>query len=504
MAVAYEDLETFALPTGTGTWQTVSSGVTVPAGTDYMVAFAVYYDTDSAGIKQMTSPYFRFNSVEGTPIGTASYNWGSGTTYVYAAYWLSPSSSGSLLECQWDASGQNPTLDNNRCLLAMFSGVDQTTPHGNTPVIGMNQNANQSFTLTMTGGAAGDHGVALASGWNGGSEDIEFNRQSQTVRLDATTGSTNYGMGSKDYSAGATVEVYGDEIGYLLLHLKQAAGGGGISQDVLQTSETDLAQAVSSAKSEAVGLNTETDTAQAFVTQREYAVGLTTETDLAQTFSVGTTKLLGIATEADQALSVVSSGQTIAVGIAAETDVAFDAVPSKARPVLQVSETSLAQAVIKSKAKDAGRAEVTDEAFSMAPIKGPTVGLNEEADQALAITRVKTEAVGLVAETNAAQAVVVQQAGTIQLAVETDTVFGVGVSKSAAVGIAAETDLAQSVSSEYNIAVGLNTETDTALAAGVAKSYPIVAAVETDIAFRIEGQGNFGRQKLMLRRRRRK
>lgn len=107
--------------------------------------------------------------------------------------------------------------------------------------------------------------------------------------------------------------------------------------DVLQVTETDLAQPVGRRKSKAVNQVTLTNTSQAVGRRKSKAAGQSTETDLAQTFTILRSYPVGQVVETDAAGTTtkqVSATEALAVGGDVATDrVTLDLVGPLVAPI---------------------------------------------------------------------------------------------------------------------------------------------------------------------------
>lgn len=159
-----------------------------------------------------------------------------------------------------------------------------------------------------------------------------------------------------------------------------AAAGGGGAQDVAiaQTTEIDLAQAltvISGAVSLPIAQASETDTAQALTAQTAItvAIGQVTETDTAQALTpiVAGATAIGQASEVDSAQPLtVATSLTVSIGQVSELDTAqpLTAANGSTTALGQVVETDTAQAltaVLGAVTVALGQAEETDSALTL-------------------------------------------------------------------------------------------------------------------------------------------
>jgi hypothetical protein len=120
----------------------------------------------------------------------------------------------------------------------------------------------------------------------------------------------------------------------------------GLTDVLLQVSETDLAQATTARKTKALVQASETDLAQTVTPRRTRALVQAIETDLAQAFSVRKTRLLAQVVEIELA-QAITPRKTKAIGQPAETDLAQPLGPvQKTRQLGQASELDEATALV--------------------------------------------------------------------------------------------------------------------------------------------------------------
>jgi hypothetical protein len=219
--------------------------------------------------------------------------------------------------------------------------------------------------------------------------------------------------------------------------------GGGQSADVLQTTETDVAQPITATKSRALGQVTsssvaqsvaelkskllgqtvEASTAQAVARAKQRVVGQSLETDVALAVGRSKLKLLGQVTEADEARTMgTSSSIFIAVG--------------------QATEISTAQPIGRAKAKLLGQTLETDASFVVGHSRTRAVGLAIELSSATALGRLKRRALGQITGLDAAQPITPLRLRPVGLALELDAAVGMTARKARAVAQALEVDTA--------------------------------------------------------------
>ncbi|MDE8535474.1 LamG domain-containing protein, partial [Staphylococcus aureus] len=100
-----------------------------------------------------------------------------------------------------------------------------------------------------------------------------------------------------------------------------AAAGGGITQEIGQVTETDLAQSFTVLKLKQIGQPAEADTAQVFAPLKTEQIGQPTEADTAQPITVAKTAQIGQVVETNLA-QIVTSLKTLAVNPVNEQDAA--------------------------------------------------------------------------------------------------------------------------------------------------------------------------------------
>lgn len=101
-----------------------------------------------------------------------------------------------------------------------------------------------------------------------------------------------------------------------------------------QASETDAAQAIAPRKTRTLVQGIEADSAQAIGSAKYGAVVQVTETDLAQLFGKRKIKVFGQVSETDAAIGLVGAPQTIPVGQAVEIDLVLTIQPPGVPPVV--------------------------------------------------------------------------------------------------------------------------------------------------------------------------
>jgi len=343
------------------------------------------------------------------------------------------------------------------------------------------------------------------------------------VRAAVSSGTSSAAPVLTATAGGTTTNVRGPAI---LVRAREVSAGGPTLVDVLQASETDLAQPAGRSKTRAVGLTSETDTAQALgrvkaravgqatetdtaqalgrvkaravgqATETDLAqpagrrklraVGLSSETDLTQPVARRKSKTLGLASETDTAQTITKGARQVAVGLTTETDLAQPAGRRKVRTLGLVTETDLAQPITEAGALAAavGLASETDLAQPVARSKRRATGLATEVDTALAITPRKVRAVGLATEVDAALGIARRKARAAAQATETDAALPPARRKLRGAAMAAETDAALAAGRRKARALGFAVESDVALpvVAGSATAAPVGPALEADTA----------------------
>lgn len=219
------------------------------------------------------------------------------------------------------------------------------------------------------------------------------------------------------------------------------------------------------------------------VTEIVVTVGLATETDVAQPVGAAKSEAVGQASEQDTAFAIGRS-KTRSVARADESDVAFALGRRKGAAVGLATEVDDALAVARSKRQALGRADEQDLALAVNSqlINRKTVGLATEQDVAFALDRRKARSVGQALEQDVAFGVNTLRPVGLGLAVEQDVARPVGRTKRVTIGRADEQDVAFPVAFVTPVAVGLATETDTGLGVTWRKLYAVGLATETDIA----------------------
>lgn len=186
-----------------------------------------------------------------------------------------------------------------------------------------------------------------------------------------------------------------------------AAGGGGQTVAIGQSSETDTAQAVTATVSSitAIGQASETDAAQALAARLSRAIGQAFETDTAHALAAAQRKALGQAAETDTA-QAFATVQRKAVGQAIETDSAQPIAYSAPGTIGQVLETDAAQPIVAKQARAIGQASETGFAQPITAGTGIAVaiGMALEIDTAGAFVAPLLVAIGQALEVDAARA----------------------------------------------------------------------------------------------------
>lgn len=245
----------------------------------------------------------------------------------------------------------------------------------------------------------------------------------------------------------------------------KGAAGGGITEDVNQTTETDTSQPITKRKSKTTGQNTETDTPQAIAAARRYPTGLNSEVDSAQ--PIAHIKIHAVAQniEADSALAI-AAGRLYPVGQNTETDSAQPITPRKVITLGQVAESNLSQPITARKILLVLQASETDEAGEITHFTGLLVQQVEETDIAQALFPLKRVAIAQAVEVEVAQPITPAKVRQLGQPSETDLSQALASAKVKAVGLAGETDLAQSITEQGPIIVALGqaVEVDTAFA----------------------------------------
>lgn len=209
-------------------------------------------------------------------------------------------------------------------------------------------------------------------------------------------------------------------------------------------------------------------------------VNQATETDLAQAIARSKAKLLGQTTETDLA-QAISQLKRAALGQVAETDTAQAITTAKRVQLGQVTETDLAQAITAAAANQVVQVTETDTAQALTARKTLALGQPAETDTAQAIARAKAKELGQTTETDTAQAVAHAKAKLLGQVTETDLAQTVTPSVPNQLGQATETDISQVVTPAKAKQLGQVTETDAAQAVSRLKTATVNLALEIDI-----------------------
>jgi len=309
---------------------------------------------------------------------------------------------------------------------AVYTGVDQTTPVGNTAISGQYIDENNIDADLLF--AANSMGVYCSQQNRAGSGPFTAKTgNTQRGEYAVATGNSGFTACLGDRGPEANVSDLTPTCSLddnstwscQTCGIKEASAGG-ISAPVGLATETDTAQSVTpqTPLTVTIGLASETDSAlsvspvsaltvnidQALETDTAHSItpslatvlniGLAIEVDtaLSVTPEVDLSVSLGIASETDTALSVTASaGTAVSVGLAAEVDSALTVTPVTNVSALigLATETDSAQSVtpVSAISVNLGQASEADSALSISPISGLTVdlGIASELDQALSV-----------------------------------------------------------------------------------------------------------------------
>jgi len=376
--------------------------------------------------------------------------------------WTAPVTTGASMTLQYAKSAAVVGSDRAVAVFAVsaFQNYDTSSPIGTTASGTALGEAAASITL---GAAPATSSKVLASrgtGPNGFADVHATPGTGWTEIYDVLSATGGYGsLQSEDRTGSTSTDVHWNDMAVeaetlwmssgLAIEIK--ASSGGISQAILQATETDTAQTlavVAGGVSITIGQVTETDTAQAVSALRSIAVtiGQATEADTAQPLTAvagAVSVIVGQAAETDTAgaLTVVAGALTVTVGQAVESDTAQAVAVLLGQTVVigQVVESDTAQAV-----------SIVPGAVSI------VIGSVTETDTAQAVTAVTGAGVvviGSVAETDTAQTLSAIPGGvsvTIGQALETDsasamTVVVGGAPATVLIGIATEVDEAMTL-----------------------------------------------------------
>jgi hypothetical protein len=216
-----------------------------------------------------------------------------------------------------------------------------------------------------------------------------------------------------------------------------------------------------------------------------------TETDLAQAIARLKAKAIGQNTETGLS-QTVTRVKSKTLGQNTETDLAQTiAWAPRHRLVNQVIESDLSQAVARLKAKAIGQTLETDFAQEITRDTSVIVAVAQatETDLSQAIARLKTKAVNQALETDLAQVLAGVKTRSIAQTAETDLAQALIHSKLKAVGQITETDLAQSVLHLKRLLLGQASETDAAQALSHLKAKLLGQVTEMDLAQAIAVSG---------------
>ncbi|KKM04241.1 hypothetical protein LCGC14_1766200, partial [marine sediment metagenome] len=162
-------------------------------------------------------------------------------------------------------------------------------------------------------------------------------------------------------------------------------------------------------------------------------LGLLTETNLAQAFGKAKAKAIGLVSESELA-QTLGKAKALAIGILTEAD--------------------LAQAFGRAKAKIVGLISETDQVFVISTGGlSANLGLQLEADLAQPLSKAKAKALGLNTETDLAQSLAAQKSDVLGLPLEVDSVFVMSAAKAKALGLVSETDVPLAMSTGALIVV---------------------------------------------------
>lgn len=287
------------------------------------------------------------------------------------------------------------------------------------------------------------------------------------------------GLGSTSY--GITAGLSTGRISRMILEVLGTAGSG-ISQNVLQVTETDIAQPIGRSKLRAIGQVVETVTARPIIPTKSRTVNQATNSNIAQPIGKAKSKAFAQATETDLAQAIRPT-RLVALNRATETDTARPVIFTKARALAQISETDTARPVVPTKSRLLGRVTETDLARLLTPTRFIPVNRVTETDTARAITFTKLLAFGRVTETDIARSAVSTKARLVAMVVETDIARAIARAKARAIGQVTETDIARALAHIKARQVGQVTETDVAQNILKGGSNILVnQVIETDIA----------------------
>lgn len=297
--------------------------------------------------------------------------------------------------------------DSGAMAVYVFRGVDPTTPLDVAAVTGQAANTSRVVPPDITPSTAGAFPVVVgAAAHNGGVDTFTSSDLTdfQTIGGANDTNDVTLGIGHDPaWSSGATnyatwghSQADSADFSWAAITFALRPAPSTIVGDVLQVTETDLAQAMGKSKVKAVGQNTETDLAQAISPSKTVVVQQISETDLAQAIAwAPKARMVGQVAETDLAQQM-SAAKTLSFTQASETDVAQEITPAltgggQIIAVGQAQETNLAQAMVSLKALSIGQVEETDLAQPMAwDPKARLLGQALEVDQAMDISPVKS------------------------------------------------------------------------------------------------------------------
>ena len=134
----------------------------------------------------------------------------------------------------------------------------------------------------------------------------------------------------------------------IFLPLFAGAGGGGVTVQINQTTETDLSQTFVGFKTASINQTTETDLSQTFVGEKVYSINIVAETDFSQTFGSGIFGQINIIIESDETNNF-NGLKTSSFGLASETDTSGQFIFGQTIPINLASETdqALLQSIVK-------------------------------------------------------------------------------------------------------------------------------------------------------------
>lgn len=249
------------------------------------------------------------------------------------------------------------------------------------------------------------------------------------------------------------------------------------SKNISQVSESDIAQAMARAKQEAIGQVLETDLAQALSRIKTEIIAQVAENDLAQpvTRAAITVNIIQVS-ETDMAQGI-SVRKTMAVLQVSETDAAQSLIVRKIKLISQVTEIDAAQAVTSRKVMALGQAGETDLAAAITRLKQQALSQVLETDLAQAIAREKAQVVLQVTELDESQPISTSGSVLVLQVSETDLAQALFHSKRLAVAQVVEADLSQPISRQKMQLIEQALETDMALAITV---LGMIAAVNVD------------------------